>query len=314
MFAAIAKCSPCVTSGLSRRPTSAFGSSGGSDPSSVSVSAVTAAATPGALTVIGFDAAGGIPAGGAGGTLGLRFGPGDASAVEELGAWLALDGVDANGAAPGVAARLGADPLPAGLVHDFAWSASATDITLSYTIENRGAAVSPAARLLAFVDAEIAEATTTFFNEWAETSGTPAPGQGWEIDEPGYAFGDVRAHLAAGLLDGTNALAGVAAADDVAIALSFELGALAPGQRVTVDVMLSEAGAALGPFRIVQRDTLDPFAPTVSGAVREATTPSAPIPERAGAALFALGLGVAARRVGGRSAAPFALARPRRLR
>src|SRR5690606_35568043 len=111
-----------------------------------------------------------------------------------------------------------------------------------------------------------------------------------------------------------NALAGVGAADDVAIALSFELGALAPGQRVTVDVMLSEAEAALGPFRIVHRCTLDPFAPTVSDALRVPPTPRSPLPSPDGAALFSLRLGVAARRVGGRSAAPFALARPRRLR
>lgn len=67
----------------------------------------------------------------------------------------------------------------------------------------------------AFFDHEIDEPLNTFFNEYGSVSGTPAPGQTWEIDEPGFGtphpndpmtnpaiyIGDIYNNFSAGSLD-----------------------------------------------------------------------------------------------------------------
>jgi len=57
-----------------------------------------------------------------------------------------------------------------------------------------------------FVDHEIDEAINTYFNEFGSAIGAPAAGQAWEIDEPGYVFGDIYNHLTSSALDNTNAI------------------------------------------------------------------------------------------------------------
>ena len=42
-----------------------------------------------------------------------------------------------------------------------------------------------------FVDHEMIEFGNTLSNEYGEAVGTPAVGQSWEIDEPGFVFGDI---------------------------------------------------------------------------------------------------------------------------
>jgi hypothetical protein len=74
-----------------------------------------------------------------------------------------------------------------------------------------------------FVDHELSETSNTFFNELGAVSPTPAPnGVSWEIDEPGYVFGDIVDHFEAGTLD--NAV-GTPDPEDVSMALGwfFEL-------------------------------------------------------------------------------------------
>lgn len=134
-----------------------------------------------------------------------------------------------------------------------ALSADATDLTLRYEVTNTGAAAS-ALTFVSFVDAEIDETTNTFFNEYGETEGAPASGQGWEIDEPGYLFGDIYDNAQAGALDGVNAV-GAAAPDDVSMALSFAIPALLPGQTARFEFLLSEDGDSIGAFLLRQRDT-----------------------------------------------------------
>jgi len=46
-----------------------------------------------------------------------------------------------------------------------------------------------------FVDHEIDEPLNTFFNENGNVGGTGAAGQSWEIDEPGYVFGNIFSKL-----------------------------------------------------------------------------------------------------------------------
>ena len=74
--------------------------------------------------------------------------------------------------------------------------------------------------LLAFFDHEIDEATNTFFNESGLEHGAPSAGLSWEIDEPGYVFGDIYANFLAGALDNTNGVPS-GAPDDVSVALGW---------------------------------------------------------------------------------------------
>jgi len=55
--------------------------------------------------------------------------------------------------------------------------------------------------LLAFFDHEIDFDINSYDNETGASNGTPAAGQSWEIDEPGYADGDILNNFLGGDLD-----------------------------------------------------------------------------------------------------------------
>jgi hypothetical protein len=205
--------------------------------------------------------------------------------VEEIDAFV----LPAGAAAP---TQLGAGAAPADLALAFSASLSAdgTDLLLAYEFTNSGA--SPLAELtfLSYFDGEIDETLNTFFNEFATTSGALAAGQDYEVDEPGYVFGDIFANAQAGALDGTNALP-AGSPDDVAMSLSFAIGLLSPGQTARFEILLSEDGDTLGGFAIHQTD-VDVRSTTVitySGAAFV-------VPEPATALLLGAGLALVASR------------------
>ena len=144
---------------------------------------------------------------------------------------------------------------------------------------------------LSFLDAEIAEPGNTFFNEFATVTGVASPGQGFEVDEPGFVFGDIFCHLLAGSLDDTNALP-MGSPDDVSMALSFEIGSLAFGEVARIEILISEAGEALDGIVLTHRDPANPTTITYSG---RATI----LPEPGTALLLGVGLAAlaASRRV-----------------
>lgn len=195
------------------------------------------AITPGAFTASGTYQRVGAP----------DFTVGVGGTVEEVAGFV-------KGAGP--TAQLGVDPLPDGLVLSFAstLSADGTDLVLRYDFTNTSLAqIASGVTFVSFLDAEIDEPVNTFFNEYGETDGVLAAGQGFEIDEPGFTFGDIYSNALAGALDGTNAVP-FSAPEDVSMALSFLLGTLAPGQIARFELMISEDGDALGGFRLRQRD------------------------------------------------------------
>jgi len=97
-----------------------------------------------------------------------------------------------------------------------------------------------------FVDHEIDEALNTFFNEFGSVAGAPAAGQRWEIDEPGYVFGDIYDNVLAGgqALDDLNGVPS-AKPDDVSMAMSWNF-LLAAGETATAKFLLSETAPTGG--------------------------------------------------------------------
>ncbi|MGA1840289.1 MAG: PEP-CTERM sorting domain-containing protein [bacterium] len=92
---------------------------------------------------------------------------------------------------------------------------------------------------IAFFDYEIDEAINTFFNEYGAANGTPDTGQSWEIDEPGYLFGDIYDNLLTGSLDNTNAVPS-STPDDVSMAMGWNFTLDPLYESATVTLVLSD--------------------------------------------------------------------------
>jgi hypothetical protein len=110
--------------------------------------------------------------------------------------------------------------------------------TVSWEFFNNSGVSLDDAQLFVFLDAEIDQGLNTFFNEsgaLVDVSGTGVAdnlADTWEIDEPGFLFGDIFDNLLVGALDNTNNVtAGLE--EDVSLALGFELGSLAAGETWT---------------------------------------------------------------------------------
>ena len=106
----------------------------------------------------------------------------------------------------------------------------------------------------AFVDAEIDQVANTFWNEYGATAPFgPSAGQSWEIDEPGYVFGDIWTNfndILAGL-DNTNGVP-IAFPDDVAMALGWDF-TLGDTETATVKFFVTDV-APTGAFYLTQTD------------------------------------------------------------
>lgn len=101
-----------------------------------------------------------------------------------------------------------------------------------------------------FFDHDIDEAVNTFFNEVGSTSlGSPAAGQSWEIDEPGFTFGDIFTNFKKSALDNT---VGTTQPDDVSMAMAYNF-VLDPSQTATISFRVSQTAPASG-FYLQQLD------------------------------------------------------------
>lgn len=97
---------------------------------------------------------------------------------------------------------------------------------------------------LAFFDHEIDETINTFYNEYGATSGSPVTGQSWEIDEPGYVYGDIYANFTNGALDNSNGVP-QNSPDDVSMAMGWDF-ILAADETATITLTLSETAPQSG--------------------------------------------------------------------
>ncbi len=138
------------------------------------------------------------------------------------------------------------DYTGAGLDVVFSNSLGADNIgSISWKITNSTGSTLNDVSFFGFLDAEIDEATTSYFNETASAAGLvlgagsdDAQADSFEIDEPGYLFGDIFSNLLGGALDNTNALLGIE--DDVSLALGFYLGTLLSTESIMASFEISE--------------------------------------------------------------------------
>jgi hypothetical protein len=101
-----------------------------------------------------------------------------------------------------------------------------------------------------FFDHEIDEPINTFFNETGSTTGAPAAGQSWEIDEPGFANGDIFENFQAGALDngiGTSVYGDTTFPDDVSMAVGWDF-VLALGEQAMITFALVDMRPSSGFF------------------------------------------------------------------
>lgn len=105
--------------------------------------------------------------------------------------------------------------------------------TMTFTFSSAGSH-----NFVSFFDFEIDEPNNTFFNEYGSTGGTLAAGQSWEIDEPGYVFGDIYDNMLAGSLDNTNAVS-AGDEDDVSFAMGWSF-LLEADETATLTLTLSD--------------------------------------------------------------------------
>ncbi len=233
------------------------------------------------LLLLGADAAHGFvftpfgPYGGGGTINGQTMTFGTTGSVFEIDSYLNIAGVDLNGTAFGTSAQLSLDPLPAGLDFRFAdlLSPDTTDLTLRYTFTNNTGVDIAGVKFLSYLDADINGAINPS-QEVAAASGSQAVGQAFEVGTPEGTFPEILDNLLLGSLSNTNDFP-PGTQGNVAMALSWDLGTLANGASTLVDVMISEDGAFLGPFSLLQSDaTTSQTSITYSGATRAVPLPS----------------------------------------
>lgn len=152
---------------------------------------------------------------------------------------------------------------------------------------------------LVFLDADIDRDLNTFFNEYGEFVSLALPpsailgsiaATSWEIDEPGFVFGNITTNLLAGTLDNSNGVPS-SGPDDTSLALGFFVSQLNPNQTLaaTMSISLSDISG------LRQVDPGSDFQFYFNGAVQVADGPGGnPVPEPSSLALIFSALSVVA--------------------
>jgi hypothetical protein len=118
--------------------------------------------------------------------------------------------------------------LPPGSVFDTATGLGSIDMNFSGAGSHFG---------LLFVDHEMSEGVNTWFNELGQTSiGVPPAGLSWEIDEPGFVFGDIVDNFLLGTLDNS---IGTSGPEDISMALGWNF-LLAADETALIRFFLTE--------------------------------------------------------------------------
>ena len=115
------------------------------------------------------------------------------------------------------------------------------------------------------------------------------PGQSWEIDEPGYVYGDIYDNLLSGILDNTNGVP-VGFEDDVSMAMAWDF-ILGVNQEAVIEFVLSSSSTSSAPsgFYLAQTDP-DSSETIYFSSTLEISQPGFVIPEPSTMILFGVGL------------------------
>lgn len=120
--------------------------------------------------------------------------------------------------------------------------------TFGWTFTNDSGATLSNVLLHVFLDIDIDRFANTYYNEYATRLNFDLPpgapigaiaSTSWEIDEPGFLFGDINNNLLNGVLDNTNSVPD-SSPDDVSFALGFSVGDVPAGDSVTILATLSQ--------------------------------------------------------------------------
>ncbi len=104
--------------------------------------------------------------------------------------------------------------------------------------------------VLSFFDHEIDQDVNGFVNEIGSPAGSLAPGQSWQIGEPGYTHGTVYNNFLNNILNNNNENS---EADDVSMALGWDF-VLSQGQTAVITFILSDTMLPSAPFYLTQSD------------------------------------------------------------
>jgi len=110
--------------------------------------------------------------------------------------------------------------------------------SLTWSITNSTGGDIANSQLMGFLDADIGG--NEFWNEYGLQQGTFAADQSWEIDEPGWVFGDIYDHLQdTGVLDNTNNVP-AAFPEDVSLALGFNIVDWLAGETIVASFLIAD--------------------------------------------------------------------------
>ncbi|MCP4106601.1 MAG: PEP-CTERM sorting domain-containing protein [Desulfobacteraceae bacterium] len=128
----------------------------------------------------------------------------------------------------------GYDPLPDSVGDsDFDWNTGIGSMTVSFD-----PGISGDYSVLAWFDHAVDGFYNSWFNEYGAVSGTPGPGLSWEIDEPGFAFGNAVSNLKSGSFDNTNGVY-PAFPDDPSMGMGWDF-TLKVGEKAEITFLLGE--------------------------------------------------------------------------
>ena len=143
---------------------------------------------------------------------------------------------------------------------------------------------------IAWFDYEINEEGDTWFNEYGEINNISdaEAGQSWEIDEPGWYYGDIYFNFEDNTLDKGNGVP-AGSENDVSFAMGWNFS-LASGQTADIDLLISQTMPTSG-FYLSQTDPDSNKTIYFSSTLFISGTPEAPpIPEPSTLILFVFGL------------------------
>lgn len=118
-------------------------------------------------------------------------------------------------------------------------------LSYAYTATTALAASSAAV----YLDADINQDQNTWFNERGEALVAAGGATTWEIDEPGFGtsyIGDIYANYVNGAFDNSVFGGQPDLVEDVALGLAFGFGALAPGDQLLLEILISESAIGAG--------------------------------------------------------------------